>query len=207
MDTDTNMTENAPAAKSYANYIASLPPERQAHIALRRYQSKHLSVFWVPDSYMPTTCTSSRAWPGQGSDLCEDPTGPAQYGIGNHPALRGLPWWRVRHTLSIVGVNLIDYVYEWITTGIEPDTRPAGMRRGAKGATKRTSERDRWTGITWDDVATAILIRAHAPYKNAGNPVAMHVDLDAPGGGAWPWERGGHSSAPKRKHRKSLPSW
>lgn len=97
-------------------------------------------------------------------------------GVGQHPLLCGVPGWRVHHAYRVTGPILVTYLLERMSTGVDPDT---GKR----------DPWERWTGLTWDEVAMALRVRAHAQARPQARP--EHVDLDAPGGGTWPWERKG----------------
>lgn len=139
-----------------------------------------------------TLSSDPRTRPAHWRDPAHEPVHdhyPPMYGLGAHPALHNTTDLDLRLLLRAGGTWVIDHVYELITTGVDPDTgRPV-----PDPSTGRPL--GRWTGVRWEDVAVALLRRAHGRFtsegwaKDAGSP--QDVDLDAPGGGAWPWERGG----------------
>jgi hypothetical protein len=106
-------------------------------------------------------------------DAQDDPVCELPCGVGMHPLLLGIEPWRVRHALTNAGLFLVDYLLERMNTGVDPDTG-------------KHDPWERWTGLTWDEVAMALRIRAHAQARPQARP--EHVDLDAPGGARWPWE-------------------
>ena len=132
-------------------------------------------------------------------DTCTDAVKPAAFGLGHHPVLARAHVSHLHVTLTLAGLHLIDYLYERVRTGVDPDTgRPDYLVRGelVPGPTSAGEPLGRWTGVTWDDVARVVMHACWGPTRWTGRrrlrPV--HVDLDAQDAAA-PWEQDSSAGA------------
>jgi hypothetical protein len=101
-----------------------------------------------------------------------DPQYPPRFGLAAHPALRDIPPTRARQMFRLgAWKSIVSELAAVVSTGRCPKT----------GATLH----EPWAGVTWQDVADVIALRAQAKPLARGDALDEVCDIDA---GRWSWE-------------------